>query len=167
MNELKLYEIADGYEMLMNKLEAGELEEADKQEIEKALSEALVNKSSNIIGYYLNEKSFIESIDAQIKRLQDLKRSESSKLENYKEYVKYNMQRLGIEKIETSTGKLSLAKSPVSVDIIDEKLIPAEYKEEVVTVKVDKKKIADNFKETGEIIDGVKINYDNKSLRIK
>lgn len=77
------------------------------------------------------------------------------------------MQVLGIDKIETELGTISIAKSPISVDIIDEDKIPAEYKTIVQTIKVDKKAIADNFKSTGELIEGVRINTENKSLRIK
>lgn len=167
MSDLKLYEIADGFITLMDKLEAGELTEEEGKAIQEELEKALMVKSNNIIGYYLDRKSLIEAIDAQIKRLQDYKKTETNKLDRYKEYVKSSMELLGIEKIETGAGKLQIAKSPVSVDIIDEMLIPEEYKEVVTEVKVNKKKIADTFKETGELIQGVRINTDNTNLRIK
>ena len=77
------------------------------------------------------------------------------------------MDLLGLEKISTDLGVISIAKSPISVEILDEQQIPDEYKEVVTTIKVDKKKIADNFKETGEIIDGVNIITNNTNLRIK
>ena len=62
---------------------------------------------------------------------------------------------------------MSIAKNPISVEIVNEDEIPSEYKQEVVTTKVDKKAIADNFRDTGEIIPGVNINTQNTSLRIK
>ena len=167
MADLKLYEIADSFIALMDKLETGELEEEDVKVIQEELTNALMRKSNNIIGYYLDRKSLIEAIDVQIKRLQELKKAETNKLEGFKVYVKNSMEYMGINKIETGAGKLQLAKSPISVDIVDEKLIPDEYKEIVTEVKVNKKKIADNFKLTGEIVEGVKINYDNYNLRIK
>lgn len=167
MADLKLYEIADGFRTLMDKLEAGELTEEEGKEIQQELENALMVKSNNIIGYYLDRKSLIEAIDTQIKRLQEYKKNETNKLEKYKDYVKNSMEMLGIEKIETGAGKLQIAKSPISVDIIDQKLIPDEYKEVVTETKINKKKIADNFKLTGEIIEGVRINTDNSNLRIK
>lgn len=167
MADLKLYEIADSFIALMDKLEAGELTEEEGQAIQKELENALMVKSNNIIGYYLDRKSLIDAIDTQIKRLQDYKKAEVNKLDKYKEYVKSSMDLLGIEKIETAAGKLQIAKSPISVDIIDESLIPDEYKEVITEVKVNKKKIADNFKVTGEMIDGVRINTENTNLRIK
>lgn len=167
MADLKLYEIADSFIALMDRLEAGEITQEEGQAVEKELQKALMVKSNNIIGYYLDRKSLIDAIDTQIKRLQEYKKTEVNKLDRYKDYVKNSMEYLGIEKIETGAGKLQIARSPISVDIIDEKLIPDEYKEVVTEVKVNKKKIADNFKATGEIIEGVRINTDNKNLRIK
>lgn len=167
MADLKLFEITDGFIDLMQNLESGEVTEEEGQAIKDALERSLMIKSNDIIGYYLDRKSLIEAIDVQIKRLQEYKKAETNKLDRYKEYVKSSMEVLGIEKIETGAGKLQIARSPISVDIIDEKLIPDEYKEVVTETKVNKKKIADNFKTTGEIIEGVRINTDNTNLRIK
>ena len=164
MNELKLYQITDGF-MQLNDNE--ELTEEDKKQIEEQLTQALTKKSTNIVGYYQERKSLVEAIDVQIKRLQDFKKQETNKLDRYKDYVKSNMEVLGIEKIETPVGTISLAKSPLSIDILDEEVIPSEYKEVVTSIKVDKKAIADNFKSTGEVIPGVKINFDNRYLKIK
>lgn len=167
MEQLKLYEIADSYINLMDKLEAGEIAPEDIEDVQEEIHNALMTKSNNIIGYYLDKKSLIEAIDTQIKRLQEYKKAETNKLDKYKEYIKDNMEAMRIEKIETGAGKLQIVKSPISVDILDEDLIPDEYKQVVTETKVDKKKIADNFKETGEIIEGVRINYNNTNLRIK
>lgn len=164
MNELKLYQITDGF-MQLNDNE--ELTEEDKKQIEEQLTHALMEKSNNIVGYYEDRKSLIEAIDVQIKRLQEFKKQETNKLDRYKDYVKSNMEALSIEKIETPVGIISLAKSPISVEITDEEVIPEEYKEIVSSVKVDKKKIADNFKAYGEVIPGVRINTQNRYLKIK
>lgn len=167
MADLKLYEITDSFVEVMDKLENGELTMHEADAILTELQCALNIKSNDIIGYYLDRKTLIENIDAQIKRLQDLKRVEQNKLDRYKDYVKNSMEILGIEKIETGVGKLQIVNSPISVDILDKSKIPDEYKEVVTEVKVDKKKIADNFKETGEIVEGVRINTNNTNLRIK
>ena len=45
--------------------------------------------------------------------------------------------------------------------------VPNEYKIIKTTVSVDKKKITDNFKATGEVIDGIKLNLTNTSLQVK
>jgi hypothetical protein len=160
----KLYEITNSF-MELNSND--ELTDAEKQEIGSQLVQALQTKSNNIVGYYQEEKVLLEGIDAEIKRLQDYKKAVTNRIDRYKEYVKENMQVLGIDKIETELGTISIAKSPISVEIVDEDKIPTEYKTIVQTIKVDKKAIADNFKSTGELIEGVRINTENKSLRIK
>lgn len=160
----KLYEITNSF-MELNSND--ELTDAEKQEIGSQLVQALQTKSNNIVGYYQEEKSLLDGIDAEIKRLQDYKKSVSNRIDRYKTYVKDNMQVLGLNKIETELGTISIAKSPISVEIVDEDKIPAEYKTIVQTIKVDKKAISDNFKSTGELIEGVNIITNNTNLRIK
>lgn len=164
MSNLKLYEITNGF---MDLNEKEELSEEERQEIGMQLADALQTKSNNIIAYYQDQNTLLNAIDEEIKRLQEYKKSTKNKIDRYKEYVKSNMDLLGLEKISTDLGVISIAKSPISVEILDEQQIPDEYKEVVTTIKVDKKKIADNFKETGEIIDGVNIITNNTNLRIK
>lgn len=166
-NSISLYQITNGFMELTNLLDRDEITEAEAKEISEGLGLALKEKSVNLIGYALNETSLIDAIDVQIKRLQELKKYKQNNLDRYKAYVKDNMERLGISKIETEIGNISIAKSPLSVEIVNEDLIPKEYKTIVTTEKIDKKKIADSFKSTGEIIPGVNINTNNTNLRIR
>ena len=162
---MKLYEITDGYMKYLDKQE--ELTQEEAQEIQSQLQVALKEKSTNIVGYYLDRKAMVEAIDTEIKRLSDMKKALNNQVDSYKDYVKSNMEAMGIDKIETPIGKISISKSPVSVEILDESEVPEDYKEYVEVCKVDKKKIADNFKATGEIPAGTKINYNNTHLLIK
>lgn len=164
MEDLKLYQITNGFMMLNDK---DDLTDEEKQEIGLQLCDALQNKSSNIIAYYQNEMVLLDGIDAQIKRLQEYKKVKQNQIERYKDYVKSNMQLLGIDKLETELGKISIAKSPLSVEIIDAEKVPNKYKNIVSEIKIDKQKIKEDFKATGEIVDGVNIITDNTNLRIK
>jgi hypothetical protein len=165
MNELKLYQITDGF-MEVNNID-NDLSEAEKNEINLQLNEALKIKSNNIIAYYKNENALLDGIKAEIERLRVYKSIVEGRIDRYKDYVKSNMEVLGIDKIETPVGTISLAKSPLSVEVINEDDIPAEFVEVVTTNKVDKKAISEHFKSTGEIVPGVKINLENKYLKIK
>ena len=162
-----LYEITNSFVELMSRAEEGELTEEEYNKIGEELAVQLQAKSSNIIGYYQNENVLIEAIDNQIKRLQDFKKIKQNSVDRFKKYVKENMERLEIQKIETELGTLSIAKSPISVEIVNEDEIPEEFKDTITTVKTNKKKISDNFKATGEIPNGVIIHTDNTNLRIK
>ena len=77
------------------------------------------------------------------------------------------MERLGKTKNDTELGTLSIAKNPMSVEIVNEDEIPKEFKQEIVTEKIDKTAIKKHFKETGEMIPETNIIDDKTSLRIK
>lgn len=167
MSNLSLYNITDRFMEIMDKVQEGEITEEQYNELGQELAIALQNKSIGIIGYIQNKKSLIEAVDTQIKRLQELKKSENNNLDKFEQYVKENMEKLGILKLETEIGKMSIAKNPLSVEIENEDEIPSEFKQEVVTVKIDKTAIKNHFKETGEIVAGTRIVNDKTSLRIK
>lgn len=114
-----------------------------------------------------NNELTIEAMKIEEKRISDMRKALENKTSKFKDYVKECMENNGITKIDTELGSLSIAKSPISVEITNEEKIPTEFKQEVVTIKIDKKAIADNFKTTGELIDGVVIHTDNTNLRIR
>lgn len=164
MSNLALYEITNAFPALM---ESEEITEEDKSKIKAELTMLLQQKSQNVIGYVRNNELTIEAMKEEEDRIASNRKVLENKLARFKQYVKECMENNGITKIETGLGTLSIAKSPVSVEIINEEAIPSEFKQEIVTVKVDKTKIKNNFKETGEIPDGVNIITTNTSLRIK
>lgn len=164
MEEFSLYQITNAFPQLMAN---EEISEEDKAKIEEELTLLLQSKSQNIIGYTKNVELTIEAMKTEEKRISEQRKALENRLVNFKEYVKECMEKNGFTKIETTLGTLTIVKNPISVEIINEDEVPSEYKQEVVTTKVDKKAISDNFKATGEIIPGVKINTQNTSLRIK
>ena len=164
MQELSLYQITNAFPQLMAN---EEISEEDKAKIEEELTILLQQKSQNIIGYSKNLELTIEVMKNEEKRIAEQRKALENRLVNFKEYVKECMEKNGFTKIETTLGTLSIAKNPISVEIVNEEEVPNEYKKEVVTTKIDKKAIADNFKATGEIIAGVKMNTQNTSLRVK
>lgn len=164
MNSLSLYEITNAFPSLM---ENEEITEEDKAKIKEELTLLLQQKSQNTIAYVRNMELTIEAMKSEEKRISEQRKLKENKLVKFKEYVKECMETNGITKIETGLGTMSIAKNPLSVEIINEDEVADEYKEKVVTVKIDKTKIKNNFKETGEIPAGVNILTNNTSLRIK
>ena len=144
MSNLSLYEITNAFPTLM---ESEEITEEDKNKIKAELT--------------------INAMKEEEKRIAENRKSLESKLDKFKQYVKENMERLGITKMETELGTLSIAKNPLSVEIENEDEIPEEFKQEIVTTKIDKTAIKNHFKETGEVVSGVQIVDDKTSLRIK
>lgn len=164
MNNLSLYEITNAFLVLM---ENEEITEEDKNKVKEELTLLLQQKSQNIIGYARNIELTIEAMKNEEKRISEKRKMLENRVIKFKEYVKECMEKNGITKIETGLGNLTIAKNPISVEVVNEEEIPSEYKTEIVAVKVDKTKIKNNFKETGEIPNGVNIVTNNTSLRIK
>lgn len=164
MSELSLYEITGAFPKLMAQ---EEMSEEDKNRVEEELTTLLQKKSNAVIAYSKNIELTIKAMKEEESRISTNRKALENRLEQFKKYVKECMEGNGINKIETDLGTLSIAKSPISVEIVNEENVPDEYKEVIFTTKVDKKKIADAFKSTGELIEGVEIHTDNTNLRIK
>jgi phage host-nuclease inhibitor protein Gam len=75
------------------------------------------------------------------------------------------MEIRGVKKLETSLGNISIRKTPPSVNVLDENLIPLEYIETKQVMSIDKKLILGDLKD-GLVIPGVEIKQ-GTSLTIK
>jgi hypothetical protein len=162
-----LYKISDN---LVDTIEAimengGELTE----ELEKRFDQgqaSLKAKGENLVHFYLNLDGNIDAIDKEISRLQQLKRVKGNKSDWAKRYLKENMERTKITKIEAPTFTISIAKNPPSAKIVDEKALPAEYVEIRPTTHVDKKAILVALK-AGKEVSGAILVDDKTNLRVK
>lgn len=164
MNNLSLYNITSAFPIIM---EQEEMSPSLKEELEKELTTLLHEKSQNIIGYMRNIELTIDAMKTEEKRISEQRKALENKIENFKSYVKECMESNGFQKIDTGLGSLTIAKNPMSVEIENEDEIPSEFKQEIITTKIDKNAIKKHIKETGEIIPGVIIVDDKTSLRIK
>lgn len=93
-------------------------------------------------------------------KLLEQKKSELAEYEAKEEHIKQvildGMMDNNLKSIEFTYQKFTVKSNPPSVKIIDEELIPAEYKNEKVTVTVDKKKIKDAI-QNWWIVDGAEL----------
>ncbi len=167
MSNISLYNITNKFVEIMDKAQEGELTEDEYNELGNELALELQNKSSNIIGYIKNSESLLEAMKTEEKRLADIRKLGEKKLDKFYKYVKENMERLGLEEIPTELGKLKITKNPMSSEIENEDEIPSEFKKEIITTQVDKTAIKNHFKDTGEIIPGIRIVDNKTSLKIK
>ncbi len=108
-----LYNITNEFLELQDKAKEGTITEEEYNQQGQLLAMELQQKNTNIIGYIQDRTALIEAIDAQIKRLQDLKKVEQNGLDRLKENTKIQMERLGLKKVETEIGTLSIAKNPI------------------------------------------------------
>ena len=158
---ITLYEMTTDLVNLMDE----EINENTKEEIIEAIKLQMEVKAENIIAVIRNYETRIETIKAEEKRLAEYRKSEEKSLERLKEYTTYCMEQLGNKKLDTSLGRISLRKKPASLNIVNEELIPSEYKELVQTVKIDKAQIKKDLKD--KVIEGVELIEGGNSLQIK
>ncbi|WP_074073706.1 siphovirus Gp157 family protein, partial [Clostridioides difficile] len=134
-----LYELATDLLEIEEGLTETTRNEAEKlEEIKEIIKQEIQNKNTRIVSVILNIDSDINSIDSEIKRLQELKRVKKNTLDRLKSNIKDCMELLGTKKVETVLGNISIRKSAGSLVIEDEEKIPAIYKTVEQVVKVDK-----------------------------
>lgn len=131
------------------------------------IKELVLKKHIDLINTILSKENEISELKAEEQKISAKRKFIESQLNNFKENVKNVLEENGVEKIETEVGKILVRKNPISIEVEDIEKVPDEYKVVKTVVSVDKKKITENFKETGELIDGVKINTENTSLQVK
>lgn len=163
---MSLYEINQGYAELFDKFEEGEVTPEELQETGNMLAIELQNKSRNIIGYEKSIELAINTYKDEEKRLAERRKVLENKLDRYKEYVKKNMEQMGLQKIETPLGVLSISKVRASVEVIDESMISNEYKTQTVVQTIDKNAIREAIRK-GINVQGVKLIDDKTTLKIK
>ena len=162
---MNLFQITNEMQSIMNELieNGGELTPqlqsmltiTESQLKEKAVNYAMVIRSMD---YETNV------IDEEIKRLQGLKKSRQNAMERLKSVLTNAMEQCDMDAIETPTNKISFRKSQ-SLQILDETLVPKQYKTQVITTKIDKNAIKQDMK-NGITVDGVEL-ITNKNLQIK
>lgn len=145
--------------------ETGEVQDAQViEELQEEIQKQLIKKSTGVL-YFMREREMtLESLDAEIKRLQAIKKTYKNNLSSFKNYVVYIMERMGVKKIETPRGILSLRKSSV-VDVPDASKLDMKYMKEKIEYSVDKTKIKKDIKE-GKEVNGACIK-DKNNLTIK
>ena len=127
MSNLSLYNITDRFVEIMDKVQEGEITEEQYNELGQELAIALQNKSIGIIGYIQNKEALIDAVDTQIKRLQELKKAESNSIDKFKQYVKENMEKLGIQKLETEIKLINDNIDKMYVDKLNNKISEEMY----------------------------------------
>jgi hypothetical protein len=150
---MKLYEITEQYAEVQKLLD-----QDDSESMAEAVSETMglieadfEEKAQNIVALAFNVESDISGIDEQIKRLQDRKKAIQNKAESLREYLRYNMDRSGIDKISCPLFTITLSKASKQVEVTDEQALPDDFVRVKTTVSPDKVSIAKALKEGADV----------------
>jgi hypothetical protein len=162
---MNIYKIQNEYQLLIN-----QIIEADGEmtyEIQQALEINEQQLQSKAVDYsYVIKQldSDCEQIDAELKRLQQLKKVRTNLAERLKNTISDAMNLYEVEKIETPLIKLSFRNSE-SVEITNESQLDACFIVTKTVTSPDKKAIKDAIK-SGVLVCGATISY-NKNLQIR
>ena len=124
-----LYVLTNQYLELAEKLADGDFDAqtiADTIEA-SGISDELAVKAQGIEFVARGAEAHHAAIDAEIARLTALKAHRQKVADGLRSYLKDNMERAGIEKIECPLFKLTIKKNPPSVEVIDSLSLPPEY----------------------------------------
>ena len=161
---MKLYELTQSYRNLEN---LGEQEGLTVEMIQEALGqveEDINTKIENTCKVIKEIEADALGIDEEIKRLTVLKKQKENTAKKLKEYVEFEMNGIGLNKVEGKLFKISFRKSKV-VKVLDETKIPKEFIKVKTTESISKTDLGKALK-SGEIIEGAEL-VENKTLQIK
>ena len=165
---MKLYELSDDYKSLAKALESDETLKDDIAPLLADIKGKFDDKAVSIAKLALSINADIETVKAEITRLSKRNTALESKAAWLKEYLFNEMTTANIDKIDGDVLTVSLRKNPASVNILNAAQIPDNFWRVIPEVREpDKKAILTQFKNTGEIVDGVEIVNDKKHLEIK
>lgn len=163
---MKLYEIT-GEMAALNALDADDegMAVAIRDTLE-GMSGELEAKAQGIVCFMRNIDADVDALSAEIERLTARKRTLQNRIESIREYLRSNMERAGITKIECPLFSIRCQIGRDMAVIDDEYLLPDEY----VTVKTEIKPIkADITKalKEGKAVPGAHLELSKSSLVIK
>lgn len=153
-----IYKISEEYADLLSALEFAESEEeiADIWQQMFALEGDIVDKAEIYARIIRNKQAEAEGFKAEKQRLEKCQKAAENVIERLKRALLNSMQLIEVNEIQTGIGKWRLQLNPPSVTVLDESLVPAEFRIPQPD-KIDKTGILKHFKSTGEILDGIEV----------
>ena len=164
---MKLYELTDAYRSVLEELseasEDGE-DETRYHDLLSGLGGAFDEKVLSIAKIIRSMEADVTVLAAEVDRLQGRKRHLAGRIDWLKRYLLGEMEAVTREKVSGPMLTVSLAKAPPSFDVICTADVPAEFQR--IKVEIDRSRILEHFKQTGEVVPGTTIALDRRYVRI-
>lgn len=140
MNKLTLYSLSANYLQALDFLTDPEADlpaEAVNDTLEALVGE-LEDKAVNVAKFLRNMETMADAIKTAEADMAKRRKALESRVQWLKAYLKGNMEHAGITTIECPYFKLSVQSNPAAVNILNEAAIPGQFKEQVISWKIDK-----------------------------
>jgi uncharacterized small protein (DUF1192 family) len=158
----KLYELTGN----LKELESSDFDEQTLKDTLEAVGGEFNDKAVALLKVIENLNGDTSTIDDEINRLKARKAAIANRQKSMRQYLLFNMQESGINKIECPLFTASLRKGSERVVIDDELIIPDEYAQVEVVTKIDKNAIKRDLK-AGKEIPGARIERGETTILIK
>jgi|SRR5690625_56627 len=158
---MNLYELSSNYQQIQAMIEDGQEGLEDTLE---SLNDAIEDKAVGYAKIIRNLEAQINAIKEEEKRLSDRRKSLENNIKRMKVSLEENMINNNMKRIKTDLFTFNIQKNPLSVQVVNEHLIPKGYFVEQEP-KLNKKEILQDYK-NGVVIDGVEFKQ-SESLRIR
>ena len=159
---MNLYELTGEYRYLQSQIEDGDDQALESLDIVNGDLDQAFDGYAKLIR---NLTAEADAMREEEKRLAAKRHSIESGVERLKQAVLEAMILTGRKKASTSIGTWGIQKNPPSVKIVDMTKVPARFLIEQAPT-VDRKAMLDEYKQTGELFDGVEITQ-NDGLRFR
>lgn len=168
---MKLYEIAEKYSSFNNymeeMIESGEFtkEEFDEQfkDMWESINDSLENKVENIVKLIKHREAEEEAYKKEKDRLAARQKTANNQIENLKKYMLDILTLHNIDKVNAGVFKIRRQNNVPSAMVMDEKIIPEQYKIKQPD-KIDIKQLTKDLK-NGEV-QGAVLVTDKQHIRI-
>lgn len=127
MSNLSLYQIADEYKSAADELANLELDEQTLADTLDGLSGELEAKATNVAMFVRNLEASAEAIKEAEKQMAERRKAIENRATRIKEYIKTNMEKAEISKIECPYFSLAIRNNPASVVIDDAGKLPDKF----------------------------------------
>lgn len=162
---IALYDLSEAYLNIQNLID----DESPDNDILNALTTiegAIEVKAGNIANLIKSLEAEAEVIKAEEKRLAQRRKVRENASDNVKQYLKFAMEQMGVDKIKTPTRTISIQMNPPAVYISNEDEIPGKFLTLIPEhYEVNKKLISEALK-AGEDVKGAELSR-GRSLRIR
>lgn len=163
---MKLYELSAQFNEFLSLAEQEEFDQQTISDTLESLTLEIEDKGRNVAAYTQNLEASINAMKEAEKRMADRRKALERKAEWMKNYLRSNMERCGITKIECPEFKVTLGKPSQVCEVFSEEDLPEDYIVTKVTKSPDKKLIMQALKD-GFDVPGAKIGEGKPRLTIK
>lgn len=156
---MKLYELTDQFLALQTALENGVDTDEEWDELcqkYQLTSDEIGEKCESIARMMRNLKAEATAVKEEKQRLAARQTALENSVDKLKQLVKNFMVAIGTSKVKTTIGNYTIQKFPPSVTVTDITKIPERFLTPQPP-KVDAKAMIAEWKETGELFNGVEI----------